>query len=1222
MNRLHFLPAVLVAFCFILLISCSGGSSPVTPSNDTSEYDAQNNGEEGPEVTVQPAGAVKPVLPEPKEGEGEVKLRDDRMYFGIWDIGIDLETKQITILPNRALQMHVNVAQMVSPPQCTDCLGISVINVDPVTFIYSLSVSLRNPTAAITGYDVRGTLLFPEGDNRELVNADGFTKIFANDVVSPFMAFAKDQPQRRFQPGETHYVQYDIKFPPPANLWVTYAVDASWPANQEEIYQIDNIYLDGGFNECNSAEGWVYADIHDWQGNAAGITLDLTPIGGEIVQMEQVSGPTYRYYINNEVGVTAGDYKLWMTAYSNDTEWALYNFYPLVVETCDNWPPVWDDTVGVVEVNSVSGGLEVVYGTATDDDTPVTYNIYYSQDFPIEWTTADIVNDPDGSTHVITGLTDESTYWVGVRAVDDLGNEEKNTVQMSGIPSNPPDWDTTIGITVVIPHDGMVEVLYGTATDPQTPVTYNVYWSETSPIDFGTADFNNEPGSPSLVIDLNNFQEYYFAVRAVDAVGSEDQNTNELAAIPNGPPEWIDTVGIQSTIPGHETVTVTYGVATDIDLPVDYNIYVSETSPIDFDTVIPVRDTDGSPYTVNGLTNDQTYFFAVRAVDSGDDEETNIVELPGTPDSEPTWENDEIGVQSLIPFDEQVTVYFGHALDDDLPITYYIYYSTTTPIDFGTADFETTTDESPYVVTNLTNYVPYFFAVRAEDALGIRESNTVELSTIPNPAPIWDDTVGVTSVEGGNGFLTVYYGTAHDLDMPVTYRVYYSDFDPINFGTADYVDDADGSPTIISPLNNGQTYYIAVRAVDAFGHEDQNTVTLPGTPMALPDEVWSVFTGGVVQGSPTLVDLNGDTILDVVVGDQSNQMVAYDGVDGTEIWSFPTGSWVDSSAAVADLGGDTTPDIVFGCIDKNVYCVDGATGLEIWSAATTGGIISSPALANIKNDFRLDVIVGSMDGKLYAFDGADGAPLWDFTTGAGIFSSPAAADLTGDFIPDFVVGSRDGNVYAVNGATAAQIWSFPILDWVCSSPALADLNGDLTADAVIAGLDGMVYAIDGVTGLEIWHYDTGSYVWTSPSLGHLTLDSVPDVVLGADSSNVYALDGTNGAELWTFESNDRIWSSASLVDLTNDGIPEAVVGSDDGYLYGIDGTNGGMLFSYPTSDWIDSSPAAADMDNDGKVDIAFGGFDGYVYVVSVDYSVYGIAPWPMFRKDLEHTATW
>jgi hypothetical protein len=85
-------------------------------------------------------------------------------------------------------------------------------------------------------------------------------------------------------------------------------------------------------------------------------------------------------------------------------------------------------------------------------------------------------------------------------------------------------------------------------------------------------------------------------------------------------------------------------------------------------------------------------------------------------------------------------------------------------------------------------------------------------------------------------------------------------------------------------------------------------------------------------------------------------------------------------------------------------------------------------------------------------------------------------------------------------------------------------------------------------------------------------------------------------------------------------VPDAIVGSDDGYLYAIDGASGLALFFWATGDWIDSSPAAGDIDDDGHVDIAFGRYDGYVTMVSVDYSVADVMPWPMFRGNRAHTA--
>jgi outer membrane protein assembly factor BamB len=1223
MNRLFSLTAVTTLFFALLLAGCSGGAGPITPPDSSGQGDGSALDIMAPSSPLPADTTSQETGPRLTEQSQPPSMRSDRMLFGIWDITFDPVEDNIVIVPDRSLEMHVNVAPMVLPPKCTDCLKIKVKGINQTTHVYTFDITLKNPTLALTGYDVRGTLMFPPGDNRELVNADDYTKILDDSNpkdINPFIAYAKTVPLRAFGPGLSHTSQFDIKFPPPANLNVLFVVDASWPANQEEPYLIDNVYLDGGINECISKEGWLYAHVFDWQGNIADVTLDLSPIGGSVVSMAYVSSNTYRYYLNNyDYGAAVGTYKCLITATSEDTEWALYDYYTLVVEACTNTPPQWDTTVGVTDVNPVTGGLEIEYGTATDTDTPVTFNIYYSEDYPIEWTTADKVNDADGSPYILSGLSDAITYYVGVRAKDALGNEEKNTEQMTGVPSNPPVWDTTVGITAAIAQDQAVQVEYGTASDPQTPVTYNVYWSETTPIDFGTADFINDTASPTIVPSLDNFKTYHFAVRAIDGVGAEDTNTNELSAIPNGPPEWVGPVGIQSTAPGDTSVTVTYGTATDIDLPIVYNVYYSETSPIDFGTADFETDVNGSPYTVNGLVNGTTYHFAVRAEDSGSNEEQNTVELPGTPDSAPTWENDLIGVQSLIPFDHEVTVFYGHAIDDDPPITYYVYYSKTTPINFATASFVTTTAESPKVVTGLDNLVPYYFAVRAKDGLGIMDQNTVTLSTIPNPAPQWSTTVGIQTLEPQNETLIAYYGVATDIDIPVTYHVYYTENASVNFATDPYIDDPGGSPTPITGLINGQTYAVAVRAADSYGHEDQNTVVKHGVPYNLPNNTWTIFTGGVVQSSPSLADLNGDDVLDVIIGDQANKMAAYSGVNGGQIWSFPTAGWVDSSPALADEGGNSTLDVIFGSLDKKVYCVNGATGGELWHHDVGGGVISSPALANVVGDFHLDVIIGCMDGYVYALNGVSGAQHWAFPTGAGVFSSPAVADLNDDEIPDAVVGSRDGNVYAIDGNAGTQLWNFPTYEWINSSPALVDLNGDTVPDVVIASLDGDVYALDGTDGGEIWSFPTGAYIWTSPAIAELDGDSVPDVVLGTDNSNLYAISGDDGSQIWAFPSNDRIWSSAALADVNDDSIPDAVVGSDDGYLYAINGDTGGLLWAYPTGDWVDSSPAVGDIDDDGVMDFAFGRYDGYVTVLTSNDAPLSVMPWPMFHRNLLHT---
>lgn len=91
------------------------------------------------------------------------------------------------------------------------------------------------------------------------------------------------------------------------------------------------------------------------------------------------------------------------------------------------------------------------------------------------------------------------------------------------------------------------------------------------------------------------------------------------------------------------TVSVFFPTAIDENPPVVYNIYYSTESPIDFDTASmqKFQPTPGSPDeiksdNVTGLVTGQTYYFAVRAMDSAqppnEDQNTEEMEITLVPD--------------------------------------------------------------------------------------------------------------------------------------------------------------------------------------------------------------------------------------------------------------------------------------------------------------------------------------------------------------------------------------------------------------------------------------------------------------------------------------------------------------------------------------------------------------------------------------------------------------
>jgi hypothetical protein len=120
------------------------------------------------------------------------------------------------------------------------------------------------------------------------------------------------------------------------------------------------------------------------------------------------------------------------------------------------------------------------------------------------------------------------------------------------------------------------------------------------------------------------------------------------------------------------------------------------------------------------------------------------------PDTEPPvfggiqYVNDTIWVGTL-------NLSWEAASDRSTPITYNIYMATTSGgQDFSTPNYMTT--NTRYKVTELTNGATYYFVVRAEDALGNEDANTVELSctpsgTISDPVTRYAVIVGISNYE-------------------------------------------------------------------------------------------------------------------------------------------------------------------------------------------------------------------------------------------------------------------------------------------------------------------------------------------------------------------------------------------------------------------------------------------------------------------------------------------
>lgn len=102
--------------------------------------------------------------------------------------------------------------------------------------------------------------------------------------------------------------------------------------------------------------------------------------------------------------------------------------------------------------------------------------------------------------------------------------------------------------------------------------------------------------------------------------------------------------------------------------------------------------------------------------------------------------------------------------------------------------------------------------------------------------------------------------------------------------------------------------------------------------------VWdkNLFTIGS-QSSPRAADLNGDGILDIVMGAGKNEfqvseqgVVALNGKTGEVLWQQEAPDQVYGSATLYDVSGDGVPDVFIGGRSPNLKALNGKTGEVIW----------------------------------------------------------------------------------------------------------------------------------------------------------------------------------------------------------------------------------------------------------------------------------------------------
>ena len=364
--------------------------------------------------------------------------------------------------------------------------------------------------------------------------------------------------------------------------------------------------------------------------------------------------------------------------------------------------------------------------------------------------------------------------------------------------------------------------------------------------------------------------------------------------------------------------------------------------------------------------------------------------------------------------------------------------------------------------------------------------------------------------------------------------------------------------------------------------------------------VWneSFFLIGT-QSSIRAVDLNGDKVLDMVMGAGRDETAATDdgvlainGLDGKLIWKQKGPAHVIGSASFQDINDDGTGDVFIGGRGNFLTALDGKTGDEIWKYQwdfpedpilryARFNFYNSVWVPDQNNDGRQDLLTvnggnwsapaGSKDGRLPGV-----LMVFDSSTG-NILAADTMPDAKESYMSPVTYQDPVDNqwkiVFGTGGETiggslfvctlkdlmdgkltnATQLATESLHGFI-APPVLADLNDDGTLDIVAISHASTILAFDGNSYEELWRQSfEGLESSTSFAIGYFTNKKNKEVLAIMDRgtwpkysyANQVVLDGPSGSIVYHDSVGCFVVSSPVAYDLDNDGLDEAILNIND-----------------------------------------------------------------------------
>jgi outer membrane protein assembly factor BamB len=364
-----------------------------------------------------------------------------------------------------------------------------------------------------------------------------------------------------------------------------------------------------------------------------------------------------------------------------------------------------------------------------------------------------------------------------------------------------------------------------------------------------------------------------------------------------------------------------------------------------------------------------------------------------------------------------------------------------------------------------------------------------------------------------------------------------------------------------------------------------------------PELVWDInlFKIGS-QSSPRTVDLNGDGVLDIVMGAGANEyqrstkgILAIDGKTGNTLWEQEAPDQVYGTATFCDVNGDGVKDVFIGGRSPHFKSLDGTSGKVIWEYLYDDHKNDS-ILKYARFNFNNSILVPDQndDGipDLLTVNGGNSkadphSEVNRFPAVLMVFDSKSGSILAADTMPDgkesymsplcFVQpGEREhfiifgtggetisGNLYqaTLSDLTSRNLRNAKVIasekgHGFIAPPVMADINGDGYYDVIAISHGSTAFAIDGRDHKLLWTRNIANTESSNSfAVGKFTDDEVPDFFTfvskgqwpNSTGTLQVMLDGRNGEIAYLDSMGCTGFSSPVVYDLNDDGYDEAII---------------------------------------------------------------------------------